>query len=142
MRTVLLLLVLAGVGVIAWRQSRQRYETTTITAPSGRKFEVEVGKRACPQPDFCIYPVVYLSAVQDSAQIVAEARELLPWLETANKVPVGEGVVLVALRPGFMRLLPPTAGRYAAYFHVGQNNWRTLGHLALSPEEAARLMDP
>ena len=112
MRVLLLLVLLALGGGYVLYQRQHNYPLNTVTTPAGAKYEVRQLPDECIQST-CIKRVVYLSQLRDSASLVAESKGLLPWID-AN-VPQGsgpQGLMLVALEPGFLRDRPAqTHGR-------------------------------
>jgi hypothetical protein len=112
MRLLLLSLLLAGVLGFAGYAARQRYPTETVKVPgSTRTYRIYRNPDQCWGDD-CYIKLVFLTQGTDRATWRAEAQELEPWLVTQARSGKQKGAILLAVRPGFAHLFPPTKMRY------------------------------
>jgi hypothetical protein len=112
MRVLVLLLLLAGMVGFAGYSARQRYPTETIKVPgSARTYQIYRNPDECWSGD-CYIKLVFLTHGTDRATWRAEAQELEPWLVNQARTGGQKGGILLAVRPGFARLFPPTKLRY------------------------------
>jgi hypothetical protein len=112
MRILLLLVVLAGVIGSASYVARVRYPTETVKVPgSTRTYQIVRGPDQCWDKD-CYLSLVFLTKGTDRATWRAEAQELEPWLVNQARTGGQKGALLLAVRPGFAHLFPPTKARY------------------------------
>jgi hypothetical protein len=112
MRLFLLLLLLVGVLGFAGYSARQRYATEKVKVPgSTRTYEIYRNPDQCWGED-CYLKLVFLTKGTDRAVWRAEAQELEPWLVAQARSGRQRGAILLAVRPGFAHLFPPTKLRY------------------------------
>jgi hypothetical protein len=114
MRVLVLLLLLVGVLGFAGYTARQRYTTETIKVPgSTRAYQIVRNPDECWEtPKVCYIKVIFLTKSTDRAAWRIEAEELEPWLVAQARTGGQKGAYLLALRPGFAHLFPPTKLRY------------------------------
>ena len=125
MRVVLLLLLLTGVLGFAGYAARQRYPAETVKVPgSTRSYQIVRGPDQC-WDGVCYLSMVFLTKGTDRAAWRAEAEELEPWLVNQARTGGQKGALLLAVRPGFGHLFPPTKLRY---FVIGGRGirWKIL----------------
>jgi hypothetical protein len=125
MRVFLLLALLTGVLGFAGYAARQRYPTETVKVPgSTRAYKIIKGPDQC-WDEACYFTIVFLTQGTDRASWRAEAQELEPWLVNQARSGGQRGALLLALRPGFAHLFPPTKLRY--FVMGGQGiRWKIL----------------
>src|SRR5688572_13408533 len=112
MRVLMLLLLLGGVVGFAGYAARQRYPTETIKVPgSTRTYQIYRNPDECWGGD-CYIKLVFMTKGTDRATWRAEAQELEPWLVNQARSGGQKGAILLAVRPGFAHLFPPTKMRY------------------------------
>ena len=108
MRILLLLVLLALGGGYVLYQRQHNYPFQAITTPAGVKYEIRHLPDECIPNSLCLKRVVYVSTSRDTVSLRKEAEGLLPWVD-ANipQGPEGQGIVLIALEPGFLRMSAP-----------------------------------
>jgi hypothetical protein len=112
MRVLVLLLLLLGALGFAGYTARQRYTTETIKVPgSARSYEIYRNPDQCWEKD-CYLKVVFMTKSTDRAAWRIEAQELEPWLVAQARKGGQQGAMVLAVRPGFAHLFPPTKLRY------------------------------
>jgi hypothetical protein len=112
MRVLLLLGLLVGVLGFAGYAAQQRYPTETIKVPgSARTYQIVHNPDDCWGDD-CYIKIIFLTQGRDRAAWRSEAQELEPWLVSEARKKGERGAILLALRPGFAHLFPPTKERY------------------------------
>jgi len=105
---VLLAMVLGGAGYAG----RQRYPSITVKVPgSTRAYQIIQNADRCWGRD-CYFSLVFLTKGTDRATWRSEAEELEPWLVNEARKGGQKGAILLAVRPGFANLFPPTKLRY------------------------------
>jgi hypothetical protein len=125
MRVFLLLALMLGVLGFAGYTARQRYATETVKVPGSiRTYEIFQGPDQCWGSD-CYLSVVFLTKGTDRAFWRAEAEGLEPWLVNRARSGGQKGGILLAVRPGFAHLFPPTKERYFVFGGPGIR-WRIL----------------
>jgi hypothetical protein len=112
MRVLVLLGLLVGAVGFAGYAARQRYPTETIKVPgSARTYQIVRAPDQCWGRD-CFIAVAFMTKGTDRATWRAEAQELEPWLVAQARTGGQRGAAVLAIRPGFARLFPPTKVRY------------------------------
>lgn len=112
MRILVLLGLLLGAVGFAYRASSERYPTETIKVPGNpRTYQIVRTPDQCSE-GHCFITLAFLTRGNDRAVWRAEAQELEPWLVAQARTGGQKGAVVLAVRPGFARLFPPTKLRY------------------------------
>jgi hypothetical protein len=112
MRVFRLLALLAGAVGIAAFAARQRYPTETVKVPgTTHTYQIIRTPDQCWGND-CYLSLVFMTKGTDRATWRAEAEELEPWLVNQARPGGQKGALLLAVRPGFAHLFPPTKLRY------------------------------
>ncbi|HKS05479.1 MAG TPA: hypothetical protein VJR92_04125 [Gemmatimonadaceae bacterium] len=133
MRAVILVLLIAVLAGYLMYERKRNYPFDTITTPSGREFAAE------RLPDECVavaceHRVAYFTSTSDSAAMLNEARELLPWLEKqlTNSPPRLAGVY--AYEPGWMKLKAPKRVTGMAFAQLLPGTWTLIGRQDFTSE--------
>jgi hypothetical protein len=125
MRVLLLIVLLAGALGFARYSAHQRYPTESIKVPgSTRTYKIARAPDQCWGAD-CFMAVAFMTQGTDRAAWRAEAQELEPWLIAQARTKGQRGAFVVALRPGFAHLFPPTHARYFV-FGGGGARWKII----------------
>ena len=112
MRILILVVLLMGVLGYAGYTAHQRYPTETVKVPgSTRKYQIYRNPDECWEGT-CYLKLVFMTNGSDRATWRAEAEELEPWLVNQARSGGQKGAILLAVRPGFAHLFPPTKMRY------------------------------
>lgn len=139
MRLLILLLLVAGFAGYLIYQRSHNYPVQTIIAPDGHRYEgMQVADRCEGQT--CMHQVVYLTELEDTLQMKAEAEGLLHWLEpriTDSQPP--QLVAIYAVKPGFLRIAPVRRIVQLGYGRQPPGAWKYLGSVDATAKFTALL---
>jgi hypothetical protein len=142
LRFLLLLVLLAAGGGYLWYQRGHNYPLRDITTSEGKKYEVVQLPEDCQNMQVCLKRLAYLSSAADTTLLKDEAAGLLPWVEV-NVAP-GSGphaIMLIAIKPGFMRLKPPTSMIGVGFSKSRSSGWRYLGQEDMTSRMTSMLQE-
>ncbi|HEX5830463.1 MAG TPA: hypothetical protein VFY16_05735 [Gemmatimonadaceae bacterium] len=125
MRRLVLLVVLALVTTLAVKAARGRSPSTTATTPSGT-YRVGELERRCER-GVCMAFVQFYTGTQDRAALRAEAHAVGEWIRPRALERGERAVMVVAIRPGLLYLLPPRSARAYGFVSRYRGEWAFVG---------------
>lgn len=125
MRRLILLVVLALVATLAVKAARGRYPSTTVTTANGT-YRVGELERRCER-GVCMGFVQFYTATQDREALRAEAHAVGEWVRPRALERGEQAVMVVAIRPGLLYLLPPRSARAYGYVSRHRGEWMFVG---------------
>lgn len=128
MKSAIIVVLVAALAFAAYYGGRVRYPTESAMPVSGKKYDVIFFPRQCAEGTThnCSQPVGFLTETTDSAAELAVSSELIIWLDQGSRIPAGDAAILVAVKPGMMRLMKPEHMRAFLYQRDGRT-WRYAG---------------
>ncbi len=123
---MLLGLTAALVGYLLYQRHRN-YPVRSIVTPDHRKYDAAVLPDRC-ESQVCMTQVIYLTELDDTVKMHFESEGLLKWVEPKVRQDQNPQLVLImALKPGLLRMAPPTRIVQLGYGRQPPAEWKYLG---------------